>query len=402
MATLIPAGVEIPWTGLKNGSITNKDGHGFAIASEEHGIEIFKSMVFAETEAALKVAREKHGINSIVMFHSRWGTHGEYGEYNVHPFVVEEDDEGNIITVMCHNGVLPSKYHPAKEKRSGGGWNKELKKHVPGEVTEPGDRRSDTRIFVDEEAVTFCDTALGVPTRSGGKKIGKIIGSGNKLVFLSIKSGLPKARLINAHMGDFIKGVWFSNSGYKYGCGGTRSASSGTTRTSVGNRYSWGDDYSYAGAGDDWWGEGEYVPGVREVGRTESSQPSQSSSLFNLDGYYAKCSKCLEFEVDTATNICVTCDWCHDCDMEFESCLCFYAGEAPKAGDLDGAMLDKLYEAWCNKEISDEDYDRGFSRIFPGTEREPASSSLVVIEDSLKDMVKVDGKWVRVDSLIGN
>lgn len=213
MATLIPAYAKIPWEGLRNGAETNNDGHGFAIASSEYGLEVFKSMKYEETAAELKVARLKHGDAAPVLFHSRWATHGEYGDFNIHPFYVTAD------TVMAHNGVLPAKYHPKQgQEIKKGFWTKpdgDVKGFWTKPEYAPGDRRSDTRIFVDEVTADYCTNHKGVPSRSRGKELAQLIGTGNKLVFLSIKSGKPRTRIINSHLGDFADGVWYSNGGYK-------------------------------------------------------------------------------------------------------------------------------------------------------------------------------------------
>lgn len=341
MATLVPSGVEIPWKGLRNGAETNNDGHGFAIASKEHGIEVFKSMEYEETFEALRLAREKHGISSIVVFHSRWGTHGEMGEFNIHPFWVGGED-GPKDTIMVHNGILPSAYHPARGEMispghyapdSVGEDGKKIKgKWITG-IYGKGDRRSDTRIFVDQVTEEYCNSPLGVPSARSSKRLGTLIGTGNKLVFLSVKGGVPKAKIVNAHCGEFTDGVWYSNSGYKFSCSYNQGS------FGVGSR-------SYARG--DWWGDEDFVS-TRASGTEE-------------------CPLCKNDEVSLDGRVCDICSYCLDCEVSYTDCMCFYAGAEKLCGDDDFATLeDELFQRWCDKEISDEDYDEAWEDLYAKT-----------------------------------
>jgi hypothetical protein len=185
MITFIPAGVDLPYEGIENGAETNRDGHGWAVASR-HGLQVGKSMDFAEALLDLDVARDDHGEGALALFHSRFATHGTVDEFNIHPFYIGKDES----TVMAHNGILPSFWHPAKK-----------------------DPRSDTRVLADRTLPHYLN-AKGVPSRRSGKVLGQMIGSYNKLVILSVKSGAPAVRIVNAHMGEHKDGVWYSNTGY--------------------------------------------------------------------------------------------------------------------------------------------------------------------------------------------
>lgn len=264
IATLIPSGVEIPWDALRNGSIVNDDGHGFAIASKALGLEVFKSMKYNETEAALEEARERHGISSIVVFHSRFATHGTTNEFNIHPFYTDDKQE----TVMVHNGVLPLEFHPVGN-----------------------DARSDTRVFAARVASEV--TKNGVPSRRAAANLGSIIGMGNKLIFLSVATGEPKVRIVNAFLGEQEMGCWFSNTGYQarsYRYGGT-----------------WGGVGKYGSVWD--WDEIE----------------DEEKSLFSRPQYVNKdCQWCKGVEtVDTFTSYCDVCDMCADCDSMLRDCSCY-------------------------------------------------------------------------------
>lgn len=263
IATLIPAGVDIPWTALENGSIVNDDGHGFAIASKALGLEVFKSMKYDETASALEEARERHGSSSIVVFHSRFATHGTTNEFNIHPFYTDESEQ----TVMVHNGVLPLKFHPTGK-----------------------DARSDTRIFASRVASEV--TRNGVPSRRAAANLGSIIGMGNKLIFLSVATGEPKVRIVNAFLGEQEYGCWFSNTGYQ-----TRS-------------------YRYGGT----WHGGRYGSAwdMDEV-------TDEEASIFHRPQYVnTDCKFCQGVEtVDAFTTYCDVCDMCQDCDSILRSCVCY-------------------------------------------------------------------------------
>lgn len=316
MATLIPAGIAIPDEGLRNGSITNKDGHGWAVASV-NGLFVGKSMKFEEALAGLKACREREGIRSIAMFHSRFGTHGEYGEYNIHPFYVGKDEQ----TAMAHNGVLPSKFLPDHK-----------------------DRRSDTRILADYFGYTGeVDNSRGVPSRGAGGRIGKMIGS-NKLVFLSVKSGKPVSRIINSHLGTWDGGVWYSNSGY---CPRPSYSYSGGVGRYIGG-------HSYGG----WQSEpGGYMSRsdrrdsrvVAFSSKDKTPGEMSASELFwagideedekygdwrgkDREGWAKdptdnrwrrQCKRCESLDIDLLTGVCNDCLLCYDCEEHVDACLCF-------------------------------------------------------------------------------
>lgn len=190
MISYVPGGIEIPFEGIVNGAEINNDGHGWAVASRD-GLEVGKSMSFDKAIDGFEEARNRHGKSSLGLFHSRWGTHGVMSEFNVHPFYVTKDPRNpDLTTVVAHNGVLPGKYHPLKS-----------------------DPRSDTRVFVDRVLPDFL-TEKGVPSRRGSQRLGSIIGSGNKLTFLSVADGVPRVRIVNAFLGVHSGGVWYSNDGY--------------------------------------------------------------------------------------------------------------------------------------------------------------------------------------------
>ena len=298
--TFVPANVELPVDSIKQGSIRNRDGHGWALASK-NGLFVGKSMDFDEALDSLIKTRYREGLNSIVVFHSRFATHGLKNTDNVHPFFVGDDEQ----TVMAHNGIMPSMFHPEKD-----------------------DQRSDTRVFADSIG-SFVENRWGVPSRRGGIDLGHLIGGGNKLVFLSVKNG-PKARLINSHLGIWDGGVWYSNTGYQ--------------KPKYSSAYSsaWADDWG-------WYGSGHYSGRRNTVtrGGTAAGSPlsgvqrSEQRSFSDIEQWWAdreaeaeraiehdfKCPRCGEEEdVDWISMYCPTCYYCLDCKADMNDCMCFVPG----------------------------------------------------------------------------
>lgn len=313
MITLVPAGVEIPVEGITNGADANKDGHGWAVASKEHGLQVGKSMSVTTALAEFTAAREAHGPGSVGLFHSRWGTHGEYGVFNIHPFFVPGTDNK---TVMAHNGVLPKDWIPGKE-----------------------DKRSDTRLFAEDTAPEFL-TMRGVPSRRGGQKIGEMIGKSNKFVFLSVLNGEPVTRIVNVDSGEWSGGCWYSNSWYKSSRFGGGTWSKGYH----------GSDYT----AHDWWGSGfgwtaadeaEWQKEQEEIALERAERDSEFASVLgDIDKALTEQANPLDLDVSVVTDvledyacdfcqvkgavhattmICLNCKRCLDCMEEANHCTCF-------------------------------------------------------------------------------
>ena len=140
-----------------------------------------KSMDFETARDDFLTVRDEYP-SSAAVFHSRFGTHGDYGLVNVHPFYVNTD------SVMVHNGVLPRNFLPRA-----------------------GDFRSDTRVFVDTVARPIVGKKT-VPSQREAKSMQGKIGYGNKLVFLGIG---PSVRIIGADQGVWENGCWFSNTQFR-------------------------------------------------------------------------------------------------------------------------------------------------------------------------------------------
>jgi hypothetical protein len=278
MITFIPGGTPIPVQGITNGSVINDDGHGWVVASGDR-LVVGKSMDFQESLAGLLEARDKAGENSVAMFHSRFGTHGIEGIFNVHPFYADSAEDG----VMAHNGILPTKYHPLLE-----------------------DPRSDTRIFVDQYT-NFVDNPNGVPSRRGAKILGNRIGLGNKLVYISVRSGQPKVRIVNAGQGIHADGVWYSNSGYLtdyswYGIG------SRARRRPM-------DDYDWAETEAD----RQQSQGWADYMDARDKETGKEVVLYED----TPCDSCGSTNLDSEIGMCNACGTCLDCHDNFAYCMCW-------------------------------------------------------------------------------
>lgn len=290
IASFYPANVAIDSEALTNGAITNDDGHGWAVASEKFGIEIGKSMKFEESLADFIEARERHGADSLAMFHSRFATHGTVDTFNVHPFWVGDDGQ----TVMVHNGILPALFHP-----------------------ESKDPRSDTQLFADDWLKMFLRSETGIPSRRQGKRLGEVIGAGNKFIIMSVASGKPRVRIINAHMGEHSGGAWYSNSGYI----ASKWTYRGTYNYGHGN---WWDD-------DERWGGG-YGRNVTTFGRGERSLCEVDSKDWQYSD--SPCEVCLTTgSVSLDTDLCEACGVCQSCWNEDKFCSCPWGMAGQREGN---------------------------------------------------------------------
>lgn len=277
MITYVPGGIDIPVKGITNGSTTNQDGHGWVVAAGTE-LVVGKSMDFYDALEEFVETRQAMGQGSLAMFHSRFGTHGEMGEYNIHPFHVADD------SVMAHNGILPDKYHPNYK-----------------------DRRSDTRIFVDRIG-SFVDNPNGIPSRRGAAHLGRRITTANKLVFISTRSGAPKVRIVNSNQGIQVDGVWYSNTGYL-----TDYSWYGWSRRPM-DKYDWQDDDRKVINGG-WVDDGVHGSTGWQMydGEGKEIQPYVQET----------CTECGSKDLDLEIGMCNECVSCLDCHDNFAYCLCW-------------------------------------------------------------------------------
>lgn len=171
LITYVPAGKAMAEAHFRMAAEDNADGIGIMSATDG----VAKFLGRKATKRALRYARRltSRGVQHAI--HFRYATHGTVDRANCHPHRMP--DGGWLM----HNGVMAQYAGPH------------------------GDRRSDTAIF----CTTLDDVpAQGGPERSAyWEKIGRHIGAGNKLVVLHTDG---RFEIVNATSGDWIDGVWYS------------------------------------------------------------------------------------------------------------------------------------------------------------------------------------------------
>ncbi len=182
LLTFVPPGVQPDTDALRNGTIVNDDGHGFAIVT---GAELLvrRGLDGEQIIDEFAAQRSRHP-GGPALFHSRLGTHGTVGEANCHPFAVG----GDARTVLAHNGILPSVVQPA-----------------------PTDPRSDTRIAAED----FVPLLGPLRHRRTRLRLQRWMGAHNKIVVLSADRRFRRpAYILNERAGAWDGGIWYSNDGY--------------------------------------------------------------------------------------------------------------------------------------------------------------------------------------------
>lgn len=177
MLTYYPDGTQPDVTALLNGAEMNADGHGFAIVTRHARNPIVRRYLNPEAAVREFVRLRREFDDGPAMFHSRWGTAGELGLVNVHPFKIDRR------TLIAHNGVLPRAMQPLK-----------------------GDRRCDTRLFAEDmlRGEDLSDTKVR-------NQIAHMIGKGNKLVILSTRPDYAPSYIVNEDQGHWVGDTWYSN-----------------------------------------------------------------------------------------------------------------------------------------------------------------------------------------------
>ncbi len=183
MLTYYPENVQPNSRALRNGTIYNDDGHGFAIVVGDRFV--IRHHMDAERAISEFMKYRRRFPAGPALFHSRMGTAGKQDRRNCHPFRVGGDRK----TLVAHNGVLPNLVQP-----------------------ENGDKRCDTRVFAEDLLPGYDLSDYG--TR---RNIEEWMGSGNKLVFLTINPRYPEqSYILNEASGvwDATDGCWYSNDDY--------------------------------------------------------------------------------------------------------------------------------------------------------------------------------------------
>lgn len=300
MLTYLPAGILPNRDRLKNGTVSNRDGHGWAIVvmgDDGTGSHIVTghSMNADAAIEAFTLTREKHPEGP-ALFHSRFTTGGWVNESNCHPYVVNGDPR----TVLAHNGVLPYSLKQPED-----------------------DKRSDTRYFAEVKGRhlypgSYPGTAFNLNSKRGRRRLRDWLGNPNKFVILTVDPTFRhNAYVINEQQGVWEDdGCWYSNSGYKektYGIG---------TRAYVGSGWGWSSDaaYGYGGSydgkryavdsGDDYSGNvwSRLADATQPDRIDKGNRPPLADTRRNR-----ACKACGSYGIDLQWRYCHNCGTCTDC-----------------------------------------------------------------------------------------
>lgn len=342
MLTFYRPGVKVNASRLRNGAISNRDGHGFAVVVEGKvpRLEVGHSMNSEAAISAFVRVREKHP-ESYAIFHSRFTTDGLTNLENCHPFHVGGDSR----TVLAHNGILPKEARPVK-----------------------GEDRSDTRILAESILPRFPFGHLrGKRARKRFTRWMLSEDYPNKVAILTVDPAYPRrAYLFNQSAGLWLDGVWYSNSGCR-----TAAERFGT---SAGYRWTYGSSFDYRpvttiggthrkeSEGSVLW---ETSAGYRSIGGTHRKEPvsvsePEESALwdqymtgeisytqyYNLSrgieptappsGNYGSCRLCGGLNtVSLSVGYCISCLMCVDCENKTSKCECWVpSSERARWADL--------------------------------------------------------------------
>lgn len=255
-----PPQVETNLDGLENSCLNNPDGFGWSALDADTGIlSTFHSMNADETISKFAKFREQNP-ETHALFHARYATAGSISVDNCHPYQIG----GGVNAVLGHNGHLS--------------------------VSIPkGDQRSDTRVFAED---LLPERIGSLDNKKRFRKLEKWAG-GSKFVILNADPRLKKpVYLVNADLGHWFDGVWYSNSDYK-----------------LDYRWSFNSGYGFGASG--------FVA-------------SQSGAADFPGGYddlsLATCPAC-RYEIDedwaVKNGTCKACRFCFDCYELPTDCLCY-------------------------------------------------------------------------------
>lgn len=169
--TLSKAQMKIMWD-------ANPHGAGFMYASGGKVVVIKGLMTLDSLWDAVQAA----GPLRKMVLHFRVKTHGAISPEMTHPFWVTEDK-----LAMVHNGVIRPLVHKTTELVS------------------------DTAVFAKTLAANYTDPLLAVKSSFHREMMEAYIGQ-SKMVFMD---GTGKTWILNEHLGEWNKSVWYSNQKYK-------------------------------------------------------------------------------------------------------------------------------------------------------------------------------------------
>lgn len=318
MLTFLPPNVLPNTDRLRNGTVSNRDGHGWAIVvlgDDGNGSHILTghSMNAEAAIEAFKRSREKHPEGP-ALFHSRYTTGGLVDESNCHPYVVNGDPR----TILAHNGVLPGMGQPFKDERSDTRYFCEML----GDLLYPG----------GEPGASF-----NLNSKRGRRRLREWLGNPNKFVVLTVDPAFKRNfYVVNAEQGVWEDdGCWYSNTGYKQKTYGIGTAYAG----------GWGWDDEYWGTvkapktpGKRWWDDMDDTPMYATGSQTANVWDRLAKSVkrvfdksrltsFPLAPDQRDCAMCdSKNAVDATLNYCHMCGTCGDCwldaYLEFGSDAC--------------------------------------------------------------------------------
>ena len=317
LLTYFPPNADVNVERLSCGARCNPHGHGYAIVTASGEVIIDHAMTptaLIEQFAALRAQYP----DSHALFHSRITTHGSTSLANCHPFRVVGPRGGE--TILAHNGILPTDCQPRGK-----------------------DSRSDTRILAEDVLWSRWRThrlpSLGSSKPRFTKRwldapqvrdsIEKWLGSGSKVLVLTTSPRLSQtAYLLNEHLGEWIDGVWYSNSSYE-------TWKPSKYRSSTGYVYHNGSFSPIAQDESGWWDEWPTVVGTSD----KEARHSLWSDVTNVQNgvYWAgrkwfprqsflhhfhrrSCDICETVRINREDYVCDTCGVCWICNEYYTDC----------------------------------------------------------------------------------
>lgn len=255
----------------------NNDGFGYAVHHGDH-IVAGRGMLVDVTIDRFFAELDKNP-DAIGMFHARLTTHGTTHVENNHPFRVD----GRKDIVLGHNGILPV-------------------------TLKLGDKRSDTRVFAEDLLPTM---GLGVLDDAKTFKKLEEWARGSKIAILSTSPDLKDdVYILNEQDGDWVDGVWWSNTSYK-------SRSYWYTGSTGGyyNGYASKDDYEFYNSND-------FLANDKQMLLSSDELIDVGDSIRSI---YDVCFHCYSQlrEDDYDERACTSCNTCIDCNEHMIHCLCY-------------------------------------------------------------------------------
>lgn len=262
---------------LRNGAACNPHGYGFAIVAGDR-IETGHGMTSGAVIDAFDRVRQLHP-QSWALFHSRYTTDGSTTVDNCHPFRVGDDPR----TVLAHNGVLPQAAWP-----------------------QAADLRSDTRILAEDLIPSGRFGKLWrVRARRNLTKWMLSTNYPNKIAILTVDPRYREnAFILNEEAGDWVNGVWHSNTGYL------------APRRPALSAYSWSDE-PYADHGWE-------VSAAYRAFKSGKITYSDYLDILYTGNRPQDCQICATpGTVNVAYGYCTHCKHCADCAAHIDSCDCW-------------------------------------------------------------------------------